>query len=99
VKNTSSESDIEAWIRMCGVVTGKEARADSIIRYMQRGNRRFDSLTASIAQNDRPRVLALTEYSKVITPNGPTSYLGTIVNRAGGRNASTVDGNVGIEQV
>jgi iron complex transport system substrate-binding protein len=99
VKNTSSESDIEAWIRMCGVVAGKEARADSIIRWMQRGNRRFDSLTAGIPQRERPRVLALTEYSRTISPNGPTSYLGAIVNRAGGRNASTVDGNVGIEQV
>ncbi len=99
VKNTSSESDIEAWIRMCGVAAGKEARADSIIRWMQSGNRRFDSLTTGIPLSERPRVLALTEYSKTISPNGPTSYLGTIVNRAGGRNAATVDGNVGIEQV
>jgi iron complex transport system substrate-binding protein len=99
VKNTSSESDIEAWIRMCGVVAGKESRADSIIQWMQRGNRRFDSLTAAIPQAERPRVLSLTEYSRTINTNGPTSYLGTIVARAGGRTASTVDGVVGIEQV
>lgn len=99
VKNTSSESDIETWIRMSGVVAGREARADSIIRWMQAGNRRFDSLTAPIPAKDRPRVLALTEYSRAITANGPTSYLGRIVQRAGGVSAATVDGTVGIEQV
>ncbi len=99
VKNTSSESDIEKWIHMCGVVAGREARADSIIQLMRRGNARFDSLTAPIAAADRPRVLVLSEYSRTITANGPTSYAGKIVERAGGRNAATVDGPVGIEQV
>ncbi len=99
VKNTSSESDIEAWIHMSGVVAGREARADSIIRWMRAGNARFDSLTAPIAVSERPRVLTLTEYSRVITANGPTSYAGRIVQRAGGANAATTDGTVGIEQV
>ncbi len=99
VKNTNSESDIETWIRMSGVVAGREARADSIIRWMQAGNHRFDSLTAPIPPKDRPRVLALTEYSRAITANGPTSYLGQIIRRAGGTSAATVDGTIGIEQV
>jgi iron complex transport system substrate-binding protein len=99
VKNTNSESDIDTWVRMSGVVSGKQARADSLIQWMQRGNRRFDSLTASIAPAARPRVLMLTEYSRVITANGPMSYGAKIIERAGGRNAASTDGTVGIEQV
>lgn len=98
VKNTSSESDIEAWIRMSGVVAGRAARADSLIRWMQAGNRRFDSLTARIAVADRPRVLMLVEYSRAIRIDGPTSYSTPMIRRAGGVNAATSDGNVGIEQ-
>ncbi len=99
VKNTSSESDIDAWIRMSGVVAGREERAESIIQWMQTGNHRFDSMTASIPAANRPRVLALTEYSHTITANGPTSYAGISLQRAGGVNAATVDGTVSIEQV
>ncbi len=98
VKNTSSESDVEAWIRMSGVVAGKEARADSIVRWMQAGNRRYDSLTASIPVSDRPRVLMLVEYSRAIRIDGPTSYSTPMLHRAGAVNAATSDGNVGIEQ-
>jgi iron complex transport system substrate-binding protein len=99
VKNTNNESDIDTWIRISGGMSGHEARADSLIRWMQAGNRRFDSLTKAIPIDSRPRVLVLTEYSRTITANGPHSYAGTIVERAGGRNVATVDGNVGIEQV
>jgi iron complex transport system substrate-binding protein len=99
VKNTSSESDIEAWMRMCGVVSGHDARADTLIRWMRRGNERFDSLTAPIPVADRPRVVVLTEYSHTITANGPGSYASTIVERAGGRNAATTGGTVSIEQI
>lgn len=99
VKNTNSESDIDAWIRMSGVVSGKTARADSIIQFMQAGNKRFEAMTANIPVARKPKVLVLSEYSKQITPNGPTSYAAAIVRRAGGINAATVDNAVNIEQV
>jgi iron complex transport system substrate-binding protein len=99
VKNTSSESDIEAWIRMSAAVAHREARADSLIGWMRRGNQRFDSVTSKIPAAQRPKVLVLTEYSRTITPNGPGSYASTIVERAGGRNAATSDGTASIEQV
>ena len=44
-------------------------------------------------------MLVLTEYSKVITANASPSYAADVVTRAGGKNAATVDGTVGIEQV
>ena len=99
VKNTNSESDIDAWVRMSGIVSGRVARADSIIQYMQQGNQRFEAMTASIPAARRPKVLVLTEYSRQITANGPTSYAAAIVRRAGGVNVATVDGTVSIEQV
>lgn len=99
VRNTNSESDVDGWIRMSGGVANRDARADSLIRWMQAGNRRYESLTSGIRDADRPRVLALTEYSRTITANGPTSYLSSIIRRAGGVNVATTDGTVGIEQV
>lgn len=98
VKNTSSESDIEAWMRMSGVVSGRQARADSIIRWMRTANRRFDSLTSSIPAKDRPRVLMLIEYSRTLRIDGPKSYSTPIIERAGGVNVATADGTVGLEQ-
>jgi iron complex transport system substrate-binding protein len=99
VKNTNSESDIEAWIRMSGVVSGHELRADSIVRWMRRGNARFDSLTKPIPASERPRVLMLTEYSRTLRVDGPGSYSATIIERAGGRNAATASNGVSIEQI
>lgn len=99
VKNTNNESDIDTWIQLSGRVAGRVARADSLVRYMQRGNARFDSIARTIPAAARPRVLVLTEYSKTIAVNGPTSYAGRIVERAGGHNVATVDGTIGIEQV
>lgn len=98
VKNTGSEADIEARIRLCGVVAGQEARAEAIIRWMQEGDQRYESLTAAIAAPDRPRVLMLTEYSRSIRIDGPTSYSTPMLRRAGAQNAATTDGNVGLEE-
>jgi iron complex transport system substrate-binding protein len=98
VKNTSSESDIELRIQMCGVVAGQEARAGSIIRWMQDGNKRYDSLTAAISAGDRPRVLTLDQYSRALQIEGPTSYSTPMLRRAGAQNAATSDGNVGLEE-
>lgn len=99
VKNTNSESDIEEWVRMSGAVSGRVARADSLIRNMQSGNRRFEALTNSIPDAKRPKVLVVVEYSRRISVNGPRSYAALSVRRAGGVNAATVDGDVSIEQV
>jgi iron complex transport system substrate-binding protein len=99
VKNTNSESDIEAWIRLSAAAAHRQSRADSLIRWMRSGNERYDSLTATIPRAQRPRVLVLTEFSRTITANGPHSYAATLVERAGGRTAATVDGAVSIEQV
>jgi iron complex transport system substrate-binding protein len=98
VKNTASDSDIESWIRMSGVVSGREARADSIIEWMRAGNRRFDTLTARIPAAGRPRVLVLDEYSRAIRVDGPASYSTGMLRRAGAVNAATSDGSIGLEQ-
>lgn len=99
VKNTSHDSDVETWLRLAGVVAAREARADSIVRWMRRGNARFGALTAAIPARERPRVLVLTEFSRTITANGPRSYAAAVVGRAGGRSVATVDGAVNVEQV
>ena len=99
VKNTNHESDVETWLRLAGVVAAREARADSLVRWMRRGNARFDALTAAIPARERPRVLVLTEFSRTVTANGPGSYAVTAVERAGGRSVATADGPVTVEQV
>ena len=85
VKNTGHESDIDRWMQMSGAVAGRSDRASSLIAWMQSENARFEKLTANVPQAQRPKVLMLTEYSKAITANGPTSYVAPMVRRAGGR--------------
>src|SRR5262249_9465618 len=69
------------------------------IEWLRAANHRVEGLTAPIPTAQRPRVLMLSEYSKVITPNGPHSYVDPMIRRAGGANAATSEGQANIEQI
>ena len=85
---------------MSGVGRGRETRADSIIRWMQAGNQRFDSLTAPIAGSRIARACSCSPSIRARSRRmDRTATAAMIVERAGGRNAATTDGTVGIEQV
>lgn len=99
VKNTGNETDIERWMEMSGVVSGRSERGARLIAWMRAANRHFEQLSASIPAPQRPKVLMLSEYSRAITPNGPHSYVEPMIRRTGGINAATSEGQVNIETV
>ncbi|MDE2837192.1 MAG: ABC transporter substrate-binding protein [Chloroflexota bacterium] len=97
VVQTALEHDPEARIDsilFMGYIFGEEERA---LEFAEEVRQRYDSLVAvTAAQEPKPRVLALTQYSDQIWVAGGNSSEGGVITAAGGINAAEeagVEGN------
>lgn len=80
-----SFEDLYSEILALGALTGKEARADELIRYSKEEIRRFSERTAEIPAENRPKIYFMWAQGELET-SGKNSTVNELIGLAGGVN-------------
>ena len=88
VKNTGSENDFAQWIAMMGETDAHQDRVKAILADRQAMVDRLNAVITAIPDDQRPRVLSLQQYSRMLVADGSNSYLDIYIRRAGGINVA-----------
>lgn len=94
--------DFAAYVRIMGLVAGKEGRAEALLDRQLKARRNLEAALAGIPTSEQPRVLYFNRAVNLLRVSGQGSFNDFYIRLAGGRNAASDNppvSTVTIEQV
>ena len=80
--------DFAAYVRIMGLVAGKEGRAEALLDRQLKTRRDLEAALASIPMSEQPRVLYFNRAVNLLRVSGQGSFNDFYIRLAGGRNAA-----------